>query len=123
MASRSEGASARSTAQQSMFDSEESAGAPARKSTARASANMEGTKSLERLRDRINLAVKELKRLREENGTLRKELKSLRKARSVPEEGSVIHFNESPSRLREEIQALIDALDDRIEQARDSNDD
>ncbi|NNF05038.1 MAG: hypothetical protein HKN17_11300 [Rhodothermales bacterium] len=82
---------------------------------------MDGTKSLERLRDRIDLAVRELRRLREENGALRKEVKALQKARSIPEEGATIHFNESPARLREEIQSLIEALDDRIEQARTSS--
>lgn len=111
---------ARSSAQQSMFDSDPSADAG---STARGSAHMKGTKALERLRDRIDLAVKELARLREENSALRKELKAGQKARSEPGDGAIIHFNESPSRLREEIQALIDAVDERIEQIRSSGND
>lgn len=84
---------------------------------------MDGTRSLERLRTRIELAVKELRRLREENGALRKELKTARKAQTAPQDGSTVHFNESPAELRKQVQELIDAIDDYIEQAHGSTDD
>lgn len=84
---------------------------------------MDGTKSLERLRDRIDLVVKELQRLREENGALRKELRSSQKARAAAEDGTSVHFNESPAELRSQVEALIDRLDDRIENAQTGADD
>lgn len=95
---------------------------PTKKSTTKASSHMDGTRSLERLRDRVDLAVKELRRLREENGALRKELAAARKTKTAPEDGSTIHFNESPGELRKQVQVLIDVLDDHIEQAHGSND-
>jgi len=103
-----------------MFDPDET---PAPESTTRGSSHMDGTKSLERLRDRVNLAVKELQRLREENASLRKELKSSQKARAATDEGSVIHFNEGPAELRSQVQALIDSIDERIEKAQGAADD
>ena len=107
-----------STPQKSMFDSDSADSG----SSVRGSAHLKGTRSLERLRDRIELAARELKRLREENRELHKQIDSLRTQGSEAVEGSTIHFTESPGELREKVESFIAAIDAQIERSRNRAD-
>ena len=98
--------------QQRMFEEE-----PRRSSQSggkRASAHLKGTRALERLRDRVNLAVKELHRLRGENHALHKEIEALKREGSVAGEGAGVQFNESADELREKLEHYIETIDELI---------
>ncbi|MDA0873653.1 MAG: hypothetical protein O3C45_01185 [Bacteroidetes bacterium] len=99
-------------AQQSMF------GARASDSTGsgrkRGPSHLGPTQALERLRDRIDLAVKELHRLREENVSLHKELDALRRGGPSPSDGTGVHFTESADQLRSQLTRYIGTIDELI---------
>jgi len=101
--------------QQNMF----SKGDPASKKGARkrhGPAHLKGTRSLERLRDRIDLAVKELNRLRDENQQLHKEVEALKKGAPSSADGSEVVFSESGPELRKTLESYIGVLDRYIEE-------
>ena len=98
--------------QQRMFEEE-----PRRSSRSgdkRASAHLKGTRALERLRDRVNLAVKELHRLRDENHALNKEIEALKREGSTAGEGAGVQFNESADELRDKLEQYIEPIDELI---------
>jgi len=101
--------------QQNMF----SKGDPASNKGARGRhgpAHLKGTRSLERLRARIDLAVKELNRLRDENLHLHREIEALKKGAVSSGDGSEIVFSESGPELRKTLEAYIGVLDRYIEE-------
>jgi len=101
-----------SDVQTSMFDSSEiQKSSQARNALSTASVTMKGTRSIARLRDRVNLAIKELSRLRTENHRLKKELESVGSRARTPNEGASIVFTESAGELRERIESCIRAVD------------
>lgn len=75
---------------------------------------MKGTRSLARLRDRVDLAVKELARLRNENKRLRRDLERTAGQGPLDVEGTPIVFSESAPDLRARIESCIKAVDDQI---------
>lgn len=81
----------------------------------RGPAHLKGSRSLERLRDRIELAVKELHRLRQDNADLQKQLDSFRSQGLETFEGTVVTFADSPSALRTKVETCIDAIDRYLE--------
>ena len=99
--------------QQSMFEGRsQSPGSPSRK---RGPAHLKGTRALERLRNRIDLAVKELHRLREENTALKRELEAIQRGGQEAPDGTQVVFTESPDELRKKLEAYIDLVNDLIE--------
>ena len=98
--------------QQTMFDAE--SGDKNRSSRKRGPAHLKGTQALERLRNRIDLAVKELHRLREENHSLQKELEGLRKGGGSSEDGTAVRFTESADDLRASLEQYIGTIDELI---------
>lgn len=98
--------------QKSMFEG----GSPSTKSgRKRGPTHLKGTRSLERLRDRIELAVKELHRLREENNALRRELEAVHKGSRDEGDGTNVVFTESPDELRKKLEDYIHLVDELIE--------
>jgi len=81
----------------------------------RGSAHLKGTRALERLRDRIDLAVKELHRLREENTALRRELEAVHRGKDDSVDGTQVVFTESPDELRQKLEDYIALVNDIIE--------
>ncbi len=107
-----------SHAQQNMFEG--SNGSDQRRASRgpkRGPVYLKGTRSLERLRDRIDLAVKELARLREENAALQKQLDSFQSHGIEAMDGTPVVFTESPSALRTKVENFIEAIDRYIEQS------
>jgi hypothetical protein len=88
-----------------------SGGAPAK----RGPTHLKGTRALERLRDRIDLAVKELHRLREENMALRREVDALQRGGRADQDATQVVFTESPAELRGTLEAYIRLVDELIE--------
>jgi len=91
--------------------------------TKRGPVHLKGTRSLERLRDRIDLAVKELARLRDENAALQKQLDSFQSHGIESMDGTPVVFTESPSALKSKVENFIEAIDRYIEQAHGDDDD
>lgn len=81
----------------------------------RGSAHLKGTRALERLRNRIDLAVKELHRLREENIALKRELEAVQKVKDDAVEGTPVVFTESPDELRQKLEDYIALVNELIE--------
>ena len=105
-----------SDAQTSMFDSSEiQKSSQARNALSSASVTMKGTRSIARLRDRVNLAVKELSRLRTENKKLKKELERVGSQSRTQTEGASIVFPETAGELRERIESCIRAVDEHMQ--------
>ena len=99
--------------QQTMFESGSSS--PTSKGRKRGPAHLKGTRSLERLRNRIELAVKELHRLREENTALRRELDAVHKGSRDDSDGTQVVFTESPDELRKKLEDYIGLINELIE--------
>ncbi len=99
--------------QQNMFEGgpQPSGGTPER----RGPTQLKGTRALERLRDRVDLAVKELHRLREENMALRREVDALQRGGRADQDGTHVVFTESPDELRGTLEAYIRLVDELIE--------
>lgn len=68
-------------------------------------------RSLERLKDRVELVIKELKRLRSENAGLKKQVDALQKQAPAKMDGTAVVFSESPEALKAQIKEYIDAID------------
>ncbi len=112
-----------SRAQQNMFEgSNGSDQSGTRRGPKRGPVHLKGTRSLERLRDRIDLAVKELARLREENAALQKQLDSFQSHGIESMDGTPVVFTESPSALRTKVENFIEAIDRYIEQSQAEDD-
>ena len=95
-----------------MFDQTETiTPSPLGRTPSPASKNMKGTRSLARLRDRVDLTVRELERLRNENKKLRRDLERAASQPSVEIEGTPVIFSESGPELRSQIKACIEAID------------
>ena len=108
--------------QQTMFEAEDSTGKKG-KSRSRGSVHLKGTRSLESLRIRIDLASKELYRLREENHALHRELDALRQRGNSPAEGTSVVFGERPAALQAKLESYIRVIDRYIEQEEAAEDD
>lgn len=80
-------------------------------------AHFKGTRSLERLKDRIQLAARELKRLRDENAALAQQVESLQQRASGSAEGIHVVFTEDPAQLREKIETFIETIDQYLAHA------
>lgn len=100
--------------QQAMFEppSEDPNGSTAK---SRGSLHLKGTRSLESLRIRIDLASKELYRLREENHQLQRELDAARQRGQSPADGTSFIFSESPAVLQAKLESYIRVVDRYIE--------
>lgn len=98
--------------QQSMFGARSSD--PTGKGRKRGPSHLAGTQALERLRDRIDLAVKELHRLREENAALHKELDAIRRGGKSVVDGTEVQFTESADALRAQLNRYIGTIDELI---------
>ncbi|MDA1028243.1 MAG: hypothetical protein O3B41_04215 [Bacteroidetes bacterium] len=100
--------------QQAMFEppAEDPNGSAAR---SRGSLHLKGTRSLESLRIRIDLASRELYRLREENHLLQRELDAVRHRGQAPSEGTSFIFSESPAVLQAKLESYIRVVDRYIE--------
>ena len=98
----------KSITQQRMF---EGSGDSGRTKSGRGPSHLKGTRSLERLRDRIELAAKELYRLRTTNAELQKKLETYRSHDIEPSEGTAVVFAEGPSVLRSKVESCIEAID------------
>lgn len=81
----------------------------------RGSLHLKGTRSLESLRIRIDLASKELYRLREENHQLQRELDAARQRGQSPADGTSFIFSESPAVLQAKLESYIRVVDRYIE--------
>lgn len=99
--------------QQSMFESDSPERAPSNRK--RGSAHLKGTRALERLRNRIDLAVKELHRLREENTVLRREMEAVQNRKDDTVDGTQVVFTESPDELRQKLEDYIALVNELIE--------
>jgi hypothetical protein len=108
--------------QQSMFESGD-AGSKSGKSRSRGSVHLKGTRSLESLRIRIELAAKELYRLREENHQLHRELDAQRNRGNTTEEGTSFVFSESAPAMQAKLESYIRVIDRYIEQEEAASDD
>ena len=98
--------------QQSMFGARSSD--PTGKDRKRGPSHLAGTQALERLRDRIDLAVKELQRLRDENAALHKELDAIRRGGRAASDGTDVTFTESTDQLRAQLNRYIGTIDELI---------
>ncbi len=115
MASEDQGhASEELPGQQSMFSSADSTPSNG-KTRKRGPVHLKGTRSLERLRDRIELAVKELNRLKDENHSLHKEMDSLKSRRTESVDGTPVVFTDSPAALRSKVESFIKVIDSYID--------
>lgn len=99
--------------QQSMFESGSPERAPSNRK--RGSAHLKGTRALERLRNRIDLAVKELHRLREENTVLRREMEAVQNRKDDTVDGTQVVFTESPDELRQKLEDYLALVNELIE--------
>ena len=98
-------------AQQNMFEGSNGSNEGQSDQKKRGSSRPKSTASLQRLRDRIDLAVKELSRLREENASLNKQIDSLRTDGTATVDGTSVVFTESPDVLRSQVEKYIAAID------------
>jgi len=103
-----------------MFEGSGDSGGP---KVGRGPSHLKGTRSLERLRDRIDLAARELYRLREENTELQKELDTLRLHGVESTEGTAVVFTEGPSTLRSKVESCIESIDRYIQASETAADD
>ena len=73
--------------------------------------HFKGTRSLEGLKSRIDLAIKELHRLREENHHLHKELEAQRTRGQSDGGGATIVFSESAADLQTQLEKYLRVVD------------
>ncbi|MEX0747181.1 MAG: hypothetical protein WD275_04210 [Rhodothermales bacterium] len=83
-----------------------------------ANVQLRGIASLERLRDRVDVAAHELKRLREENEGLRGRVGELEARPNVSTRDSVPSIEHDPEVLRKKIGGFIEAIDRYLERER-----
>lgn len=84
---------------------------------ARPPSHFKGTRSLERLKDRIQLAVRELKRLRDENAALAQQIEVLQQRASGSVDGTPVVFTEDPAQLRAKVESFIETIDQYLAHA------
>lgn len=73
--------------------------------------HLRGIASLERLRDRVEVASRELRKLREENAALAARLSELESRPFLLEGETTISFDEDPEVLRRKVTGFIEAID------------
>lgn len=74
--------------------------------------------SLEKLRDRVEVAAREMKRLSEENGALAERIQELESRPAVDPHGTVLSLDHDPDVLKRKISGFIDAIDQYLEKER-----
>jgi hypothetical protein len=111
-----DGRSEQPAAQQNMFEGENGSnpGQPG-KHPRSAEKRLTPPPSLQRLRDRIELAARELARLRQENLQLQRQLQEARSTEFDDLSGTPVVFTESPDALRSRVTNFIQTLDRYIE--------
>ena len=72
---------------------------------------LKSTASLERLRDRVELAAQELTRLRKENDALTARLRELETRPAVKPDETLLALEESPEAVRRKVEGFIEAID------------
>ena len=77
--------------------------------------HLKGLRSLERLRDRVEMTARELERLRQENAALVERLRALEARTPDGPRGTTVAFDEPPEVLRRKVQTFIDAIDRYVE--------
>lgn len=82
-----------------------------------APAALKGLASLERLRDRVEIAAHEITRLREENAALLQRVQAAEAADAAPAgRGVFLSLDNDPEMLRRKITGFIEAIDRYLEQ-------
>lgn len=76
---------------------------------------LQGIASLERLRDRVEVAAREMRRLRDENGALAERIQELESRPAVDPHGTFLSLDHDPDVLKRKISAFIDAIDRYLE--------
>lgn len=84
---------------------------PDSENTAKRRVSLKSPQSLERLRDRVQTAVRELDRLHKENAVLTERIKDLEKRPAIDGVGTLLDFDENPDTLREKVEGFIEAID------------
>ena len=74
--------------------------------------------SLERLRDRVEVAAHELKRLREENESLARRIRELESKPSGESKAGLLSSDQDPELLKRKIAGFIEAIDRYLERER-----
>ncbi|MBO6575658.1 MAG: hypothetical protein JJ896_11695 [Rhodothermales bacterium] len=82
----------------------------------RRTVQLKSYKSLERLRDRVQLTTRELARLRAENAELQRQVEDLKAGGGSPVEGTPIVFTETPAGLRAKVEGFIEAIDQYLQE-------
>ena len=72
--------------------------------------------SLEKLRDRVEVAARELRRLREENQALAARLAEMEANPPADPEGAFVPLDEDPELLRRKVTGFIEAIDRYLDQ-------
>lgn len=80
--------------------------------------SLQSLASLERLRDRVEVAAREMKRLRDENGALADRIKELESRPAVDPRGTVLSLDHDPEVLKRKISGFIEAIDRYLENER-----
>jgi hypothetical protein len=115
-----DGRSDQPAAQQNMFEGETGSN-PEQPNKRKRSAQKDLTPppSLQRLRDRVELAARELARLRQENAQLQKQLQEAQASEFDELSGTPVIFTDSPDALRSRVESFIQTLDRYIERSED----
>lgn len=79
-----------------------------------------GLSSLQRLRDRVEVAAREMRRLRDENGALAERIQELEARPAVDQSQTVISLDHDPDVLRRKITSFIEAIDRYLEKEQPS---
>ncbi len=116
------GSNSSSRSQQNMFEGPETEKKKRAQKGKKGSVHLKGSRSLERLRNRIELAVNELHRLREENLELQRQLDQFRSHNVDELDGTAIVFTESPALLKAKVTSLIATIDRHLEYQQDHAD-
>ncbi len=75
---------------------------------------LRGAKSLRRLRDRVEAAVKEIKRLRQQNRKLAEQIAELEAASNIKPTKAVLTFDENERELLDRINKFIRTIDNYL---------
>jgi hypothetical protein len=76
---------------------------------------LKGSQSLERLRDRVELAARELVRLRQENEALARRIAGMEQSGSSDDIGLAMELGEDPESLRRKVAGFVEAIDRYLE--------
>lgn len=83
--------------------------------------HLRGMVSLERLRDRVEVASRELRRLRDENAALATRLSELESRPFLLEGETTISFDEDPEVLRRKVTGFIETIDRFLQKEENSD--